>query len=137
MVKSLTNNFHMGTNYLLKVITGKWKVSIICALGLRDYRYLELLKYENDVNHTKISKKVLTEQLNQLEEDGIVTKKSYGTIPPKVVYSLTSIGQELSKYLINLNFLGEKLAQVNQANISFDINAQQVKNLHKEEQDKN
>ena len=127
----------MGTNYLLKVITGKWKVSIICALGLKDYRYLELLKYENNVNHTKISKKVLTEQLNQLEEDGIVTKKSYGTIPPKVVYSLTSIGQELSKYLINLNFLGEKLAQVNQANISFDINAQQVKNLHKEEQDKN
>lgn len=127
----------MGTNYLLKVITGKWKVSIICALGLRDYRYLELLKYENDVNHTKISKKVLTEQLNQLEEDGIVTKKSYGTIPPKVVYSLTSIGEELAKNLTNLNFLGEKLAQVNQANISFDINAQQVKNLHKEKQDKN
>ena len=126
----------MGTNYLLKVITGKWKVSIICALGLKDYRYLELLKYENDVNHTKISKKVLTEQLNQLEEDGIVTKKSYGTIPPKVVYSLTSIGEELAKNLTNLNFLGEKLAQVNQANISFDINAQQVKNLHKEEQDK-
>ena len=125
----------MGTNYLLKVITGKWKVSIICALGLRDYRYLELLKYENDVNHTKISKKVLTEQLNQLEEDGIITKKSYGTIPPKVVYSLTTIGQELAKNLTNLNFLGEKLAQVNQANISFDINAQQVKNLHKEEQD--
>ena len=127
----------MGTNYLLKVITGKWKVSIICALGLKDYRYLELLKYENDVNHTKISKKVLTEQLNQLEEDGIVTKKSYGTIPPKVVYSLTPIGQELSENLTNLNFLGEKLAQVNQANISFDINAQRVKNLHKEEQDKN
>ena len=125
----------MGTNYLLKVITGKWKVSIICALGLRDYRYLELLKYENDVNHTKISKKVLTEQLNQLEEDGIITKKSYSTIPPKVVYSLTTIGQELAKNLTNLNFLGEKLAQVNQANISFDINAQQVKNLHKEEQD--
>ncbi|MCD7112311.1 winged helix-turn-helix transcriptional regulator [Limosilactobacillus agrestis] len=131
----MTNNFHMGTNYLLKVITGKWKVSIICALGLRDYRYLELLKYENDVNHTKISKKVLTEQLNQLEEDGIITKKSYGTIPPKVVYSLTTIGQELAKNLTNLNFLGEKLAQVNQANISFDINAQQVKNLHKEKQD--
>ena len=127
----------MGTNYLLKVITGKWKVSIICALGLKDYRYLELLKYENDVNHTKISKKVLTEQLNQLEEDGIITKKSYGTIPPKVVYSLTPIGQELSENLTNLNFLGEKLAQVNQANISFDINAQRVKNLHKEEQDKN
>lgn len=127
----------MGTNYLLKVIAGKWKVSIICALGLKNYRYLELLKYENDVNHTKISKKVLTEQLNQLEEDGIVTKKSYGTIPPKVIYSLTTIGQELAKNLTNLNFLGEKLSQVNQANISFDINAQQVKNLHKEKQDKN
>ena len=54
----MTNNFHMGTNYLLKVITGRWKISIICALGLKDYRYLELLKYENDVNHTKISKMV-------------------------------------------------------------------------------
>ncbi|WP_251716415.1 winged helix-turn-helix transcriptional regulator [Lactobacillus agrestimuris] len=128
------HNFHMGTNYLLKVIAGKWKVSIICALGLKKYRYLELLKYENDVNHTKISKKVLTEQLTQLEQDGIVTKRSYGTVPPKVVYSLTPIGQELSENLINLNFLGEKLAQNNQANISFDIDAKKVKNLHNEKE---
>lgn len=126
----------MGANYLLKVITGKWKVSIICALGLKDYRYLELLKYENNVNHSKISKKVLTEQLNQLKQDGIITKRSYGTVPPKVVYSLTPIGQELSKKLTNLNFLGEKLAQVNQANISFDIDAQKVKNLHNEQKAK-
>lgn len=120
----------MGANYLLKVVSGKWKISIICALGIKDYRYLELLKYENKVNHAQISKKVLTEQLNQLEQNGIVTKTSYGTIPPKVVYSLTPIGKQLSEDLTRLNFLGEELARVNQEPIVFDINANQVKKLH-------
>lgn len=132
----VNNNFHMGANYLLKVVSGKWKISIICALGIKDYRYLELLKYENKVNHAQISKKVLTEQLNQLEQNGIVTKTSYGTIPPKVVYSLTPIGKQLSEDLTRLNFLGEKLARVNQEPIVFDINANQVKKLHDDEKKK-
>lgn len=130
------NNFHMGANYLLKVVSGKWKISIICALGIKDYRYLELLKYENKVNHAQISKKVLTEQLNQLEQNGIVTKTSYGTIPPKVVYSLTPIGKQLSEDLTRLNFLGEELARVNQEPIIFDINANQVKKLHDDKKKK-
>lgn len=126
----------MGANYLLKVVSGKWKISIICALGIKDYRYLELLKYENKANHAQISKKVLTEQLNQLEQNGIVTKTSYGTIPPKVVYSLTPIGKQLSEDLTRLNFLGEKLARVNQDPIVFDINANQIKKLHDDEKKK-
>lgn len=124
------HHYHMGANYLLKTLAGKWKISIICALGIKDYRYLELLKYESEVHHTSISKKVLTEQLNQLIHDGIVTKHNYGTVPPKVIYSLTEIGQNLSNYLTELNFIGETLADNSQEPITFDISAQEVKKLH-------
>lgn len=122
--------FHMGANYLLKVISGKWKVSIICALGAKDFRYLELLKYESQINNAEVSKKVLTEQLNQLEHDGIITKQSYGTVPPKVVYSLTTFGKELSNFLVQLNYMGEKIAANSEDTISFDISAQEVEKLH-------
>lgn len=122
--------FHMGANYLLKVISGKWKVSIICALRAKDFRYLELLKYESQINNAEVSKKVLTEQLNQLEHDGIITKQSYGTVPPKVIYSLTTFDKELSNFLVQLNYMGEKIAANSEDTISFDISAQEVEKLH-------
>ena len=127
--------FHIGANYLLKVISGKWKVSIICALSLKNYRYLELLKYENSVNNTRISKKVLTEQLNQLEKDGIVIKKQYNVVPPKTIYSLSTIGKKLSQNLLELNFIGEEISRKNSKKILFDITANDVKKLHEESGD--
>lgn len=126
------DHFHMGANYLLKVINGKWKISIICALSLKNYRYLELFNYENKVNHNKVTKKVLSEQLHQLENDGIVVKHNYGTVPPKVVYSLTTIGKKLAQKMVELNFIGETIAKNGQQknDVIFDISADNVKRLH-------
>lgn len=128
----MTKNYHMGANFLIKALSGKWKISIICALSLHPFRYNELLHYENDQNNGRVSKKVLTEQLSQLEEDGIIKKKVYPEVPPKVIYSLTTIGKDIARLLVKFNYLGEALATLNTDEITFDITASEVKRLHEE-----
>nr|WP_263851718.1 winged helix-turn-helix transcriptional regulator [Limosilactobacillus reuteri] len=58
-----------------------------------------------------ISQKVLTQQLRELEEDGIVKRTNYGTVPPKVVYSLTESGYSLRHILVDLSVWGEEKAK--------------------------
>ena len=60
----------------------------------RAWRFNELLKSLNG-----ISQKVLTDNLRQLENDGIIYRKDYKTNPPKVEYGMTDLGLELSKML--------------------------------------
>ena len=66
-------------------------------------RYNELIK-----SIVGISAKVLTENLRQLESDGIVVRKVYPVIPPKVEYSLTEKGSELKPIFDLLNEYGNK-----------------------------
>ncbi|MCH4009161.1 winged helix-turn-helix transcriptional regulator [Companilactobacillus sp.] len=123
------NNYHMGINLVLKIIDGKWKPSIICALGLKERRYNELLRYECEVNNTEISKKVMSEQLKQLEDDQIVERTSFGTVPPKVVYSLTEYGQELRGMMIEMSKFGEDIAKELQSDddpITFDYSYREI-----------
>lgn len=96
----------MGINLTLKMINGKWKALLVCDLGIKSMRNGELLKL-----HPEISQKVLTEQLRELENYGIVKRTSYGTVPPKVVYSLTDDGISLRKMLVDLSIWGEKKAK--------------------------
>lgn len=97
--------YPMGINLTLSIIAGKWKPSIICKLGIHQFRNGELLR-----EISGISQKVLTQQLRELEADGIVKRTSYGTVPPKVVYSLTEDGQSLRKFLVALSEWGEQKA---------------------------
>ena len=96
----------MGINLTLKIISGKWKPSIICYLGARERRNGELRRHLSG-----ISQKVLTQQLRELEEDGIVKRTNYGTVPPKVVYSLTKSGYSLRHILVDLSIWGERKAK--------------------------
>jgi len=121
--------FHLGSNYVIKLLQGKWKVSIVCALGIKPMFYGELLNYEREINHAKIAKKVLSEQLNQLVVAKIITRHNYGTIPPKVEYSLTNEGQQLSHTLLQLNVVGERIAN-NVGNVDFDISSNQALQDH-------
>lgn len=98
----------MGMNYFIKIVAGKWKPSIICSLGTHARRSSELLNFEQHKNHTKISRKVLAEQLRQLENDGIVQRTVYNTVPPTVVYSLTKQGLKLRQLMIQLSKFGEE-----------------------------
>lgn len=72
----------------LDIIGGKWKMPILWRLNQKVWRYGEL---KRDLG--KITHKMLTEQLRELESDGLVSREVYQVIPPKVEYSLTSKGQ--------------------------------------------
>jgi len=74
----------------LSVIGGKWKPVIIYQLNNSKKRFGQL-----DAAINGLSRKVLTAQLNQLIEDGLVKRKAYNEIPPRVEYELTDKGREL------------------------------------------
>jgi DNA-binding HxlR family transcriptional regulator len=73
---------------LLTVIGDKWKPIILFILGGGTKRYGELQRHLPD-----ISKKMLTQTLRALEEGGLVTRKVYAEVPPKVEYDLTPLGR--------------------------------------------
>ena len=85
----------------VSLIGNKWKLLIIRNLMKRTWRFNELLKSLNG-----ISQKVLTDNLRQLESDGIIYRKDYKTNPPKVEYGMTELGLELSKLLDTMAVFG-------------------------------
>lgn len=72
------------------LIRGKWKAVILCHLDDGAKRFLEL---HRSIDH--ISQKVLKEKLSELETDGLISKKVYPEVPPRVEYSLTKRGKDL------------------------------------------
>lgn len=72
----------------VEVICGKWRLTIIYLLREQTLRYGEIKRLIPD-----ISEKVLVHELKQLVELGMLTKKSYSEIPPRVEYTLTDKGR--------------------------------------------
>ncbi|GGJ40938.1 winged helix-turn-helix transcriptional regulator [Deinococcus roseus] len=85
-----TPEHYCPTGFTLKVIGGRWKVPILYLLFHRPHRFAEMRRAIGAV-----TEKMLTQQLRELEEDGIVQRKIYDQIPPKVEYSLTPFGETL------------------------------------------
>lgn len=86
--------FKSSVEMTLKVIGGKWKLVILCHLMDGVKRFGELRRGMPD-----ITQKMLTQQLRELEEDGIITRKVYNQVPPKVEYSLTEYGVTMEEVL--------------------------------------
>ena len=76
------------------VFGGKWKSLILWWLQERTWRFAELRR-----QIPGITEKMLTQQLRELEADGIVERRVYPTVPPKVEYSLTEYGRSLKRAL--------------------------------------
>ena len=76
---------------VMNIIGGKWKIDIIYHLGEGTLRFGELKK-----SLIPITQQMLSKQLKELEHDGIVKRKVYSVIPPKVEYSLTDTGNSLN-----------------------------------------
>lgn len=89
--------------YTVSIISDKWKVLIIRDLLEKEKRYSELMK-----SVVGISDKVLAKNLRELEQDGIINRKIYAVVPPKVEYSLTEKGQELKQILKEMEKFGLK-----------------------------
>jgi DNA-binding HxlR family transcriptional regulator len=88
---------------VLDVVGGKWKTLILWELRGEPRRFGELRRLVEG-----ISEKVLIQQLRELEANGIVHRKQYNQIPPKVEYSLTPFGDSLNAALLPLCEWGER-----------------------------
>ena len=88
----------------INVIGGKWKTIILFTLADQTLRFGELKK-----SIPKVTQKMLTQQLRELEADGLVTRVVYPEVPPKVEYSLTKFAEELRPILGQLCDWGSRL----------------------------
>lgn len=86
----------------LEIICGKWRLYIILQLGDQPRRYGELRRMIPDV-----SEKVLIQELKALVGLGVLEKKSFSEIPPRVEYGLTPKGYHILPILLQLRQVGE------------------------------
>ncbi len=94
MAKWNVYNKNCPTRLVLDRIADKWTVLLIGSLSNGTKRF-GVLRREID----GISQKMLTQTLRAMERDGLVTRKVYPTVPPKVEYSLTNLGKTLINVL--------------------------------------
>lgn len=92
----------------LNLIGNKWKFLIIRDLLSGTKRFGELKKSISATKNQTISQAVLTQNLRELEEAKILTRKVYAEVPPRVEYALTPLGQSLHSVLESLAMWGEK-----------------------------
>ena len=80
-----------GTRAVVDLVASKWSVDVLYLLASGTRRYSEVF-YEVG----EISKKTLTQTLRALERDGLIARRIYAEVPPKVEYSLTPLGWRLT-----------------------------------------
>ncbi len=88
--KPVTEESCVVVREVLARVGDKWSVLVIALLGERTHRFSEL---KRDIEG--ISQRMLTLTLRQLERDGLVHREVYPTVPPKVEYSLTELGESV------------------------------------------
>ncbi|SHJ10085.1 winged helix-turn-helix transcriptional regulator [Aquimarina spongiae] len=88
----------------LLVIGGKWSLRVIDEIGKEKKRYGELKK-----GIPQISEKMLIQELKLLTQNGILERKSYHEVPPRVEYSLTQLGLQTLPILDQIKVFGDDL----------------------------
>lgn len=91
---------------ILRHVTSSWGVLTLITLRSGTHRFSELRRKVNGV-----SERMLAQTLQQLEGDGLLTRRSYPVVPPRVEYTLTALGQEAARHV-------ETLADFIEANVS-------------------
>jgi DNA-binding HxlR family transcriptional regulator len=92
-----------SARHALELIAGKWPILIMLALAETPLRNGALLKRVGG-----ISQKMLTQTLRELECNGLVVRDDRQTVPPNVLYSLSSLGQSLTETLTVLDRWAEQ-----------------------------
>ena len=93
-----------GYSYTLSLIQGKHKMVILyCLMEFQPVRFNQMRRYLG-----RISDKTLSQNLKELEADGLVSRHEYPQIPPKVEYALTERGASLMEVLDQLCLWGER-----------------------------
>ena len=90
----------------VQLIGSKWKLLILRNLRARPWRFNELRR-----DLAGISKKVLTDSLRAMEEDGIITRTVYPEVPPRVEYALSPLGESMKPILDAMEAWGKAYQQ--------------------------
>ena len=106
-------SFSCPVELSLSVIQGKWKILILWQLRKDTLRYSELRKALPKITH-----KMLSQQLKDLEADGIIHREVYPVVPPKVEYSLTEQGTSLLPLLSEMQQWGLQFKQTHHIQIN-------------------
>ncbi len=93
-----------GYSYTMSLIQGKYKMVILyCLMEFQPVRFNEMRRYLGNVTD-----RTLSTNLKELEADGLVSRKEYPQVPPKVEYTLTPLGKSLMVVLDQLCTWGEE-----------------------------
>jgi DNA-binding HxlR family transcriptional regulator len=95
--------FNCPVTITTRIIGGKWKPSILFFLQGKVRRFSELQRLLSGP-----TKKMLTQQLRELERDDIISRKVYAQVPPRVEYALTRHGESLRPILRLMSHWGKK-----------------------------
>lgn len=98
--------YHCALDVTIDYIGGKWKSVVLWYLRSDVKRFSELRQHIPG-----ITEKMLTLQLRELEKNGIITRKIYPVVPPKVEYGLTEFGRSLLPMLDEMAKWGRMLAE--------------------------
>lgn len=101
-LKRLDGKSGCAVEVTLSVIGGVWKPVILFHLLSGKKRFMELTRLIPNA-----TQRMLTLQLRELEEDGVIVRHVYPQVPPKVEYALTPLGRSLAPVLISLREWGE------------------------------
>jgi len=100
------NRMYLGEcnlTYAIQMMGGRWKLLILMRLENGKQRFAELNR-----QIPNITERMLALQLREMERDGLITRKVYAEIPPKVEYDLTNIGRDLLPICAGLHEWGTK-----------------------------
>lgn len=91
-----------GLHLTKEVLNGKWKPALLHAISMGAQRPSEMVRLLPEA-----TRRVLNVQLKELEGHGMIEKKTYAQLPPKVEYSLTDVGRSLMPIIDAMNQWGD------------------------------
>lgn len=94
-----------------KVLAGKWSIIILHLIQEAPVRFNTLHRQISGISQATLAK-----QLRQLEEDGLIERKVYAQVPPKVEYQLSELGKEFIVVLDAIHLFGQKYIEFTQQN---------------------
>ncbi len=107
--------FYNPVEFALYFLGGTWKMPILWRLNKATMRYSELKKSMPHITH-----KMLSSQLKELESHGLISRKAYPVVPPKVEYSITRKGKEAIPIIEIFRDYGLKMMKANNIDTSRD-----------------
>ena len=94
-------NYNCPMEMTIDLIGGKWKALLLWNLSVQTLRFSELQR-----QFPLLTQKMLTQQLRELTKDGLIERKAYDEMPPRVEYSLTEFGRTIMPVLYAMNQWG-------------------------------